>query len=636
MRTWTIADSADLYGIPNWGKEFVRINEQGNLVLAPFGDTPRGAVEAPWVDLKELVDDLRRRRIELPLLIRFTDLIKARIDTLATGFATAISEYEYQGRYRGVFPVKVNQQRHVVEDIVRFAAPYHMGLEAGSKPEMLVVTAMLDDPEALIICNGYKDQEYIDTAIMAQKLGRRPIIVIEKSSELDLCIKAAQEHGVRPMLGVRSKLSSRGAGRWEGSTGDRAKFGLTIEEIVDLVDTLREHDMLDCLCLLHFHIGSQVSAIRSIKDAMKEASRIYVELCKLGAPMGYFDAGGGLGVDYDGSSTNFPSSMNYSVQEYAYDIVAALHSACEEAQVRHPCIITESGRALVAHHSVLVVNVMGVSEHPTGEPAVVLTEDDPDVLWELQEALQGVTRKTYQAAWHDAVEARESIIDMFNLGLLDLRQRARGERMFWMLASQVSKVVRDLPYVPDELSGLNRWLADTYFCNFSVFQSIPDSWAVQHLFPVIPIHRHDERPTRQAIIADITCDSDGKIDRFIDLHDVRNTLDLHPPNGQPYYLALFLVGAYQEILGDLHNLFGDTNAVRISIKGPGQYRITEVAEGDTVTDVITYVQFSRRDLVRRVREASERALGKGLLTIEESAHLIARFQSGLDGYTYLQ
>jgi arginine decarboxylase len=402
------------------------------------------------------------------------------------------------------------------------------------------------------------------------------------------------------------------------------------------VEKLRGVGMLDCLRLLHFHIGSQVSAIRSFKDALKEGARVYVELSKLGAPLGYFDVGGGLGVDYDGSSSNFASSVNYSVQEYAYDVVASISAACNEAEVPHPDIVTESGRAMVAHHAILVVNVLGVSEHPSQNEPITPEEDDPDVMRELHEATSNITKKTFQAAWHDAVSAREQLLNMFTLGLIDIKQRARGERMFWQCAGRIAKVIRGLPYVPDEFEGLIRSLADTYFCNFSVFQSIPDSWAVDQLFPVVPIHRLEEKPTRQGVLADITCDSDGKVDHFIDLHDVKDTLELHAPNGQPYLLGVFLVGAYQEILGDLHNLFGDTHSVQVSIQGPGLYHLDSVVEGDTVTDVLNYVQFNRRDLVIQVRRACEQAVKSGQMTIEESTKLLSTYQRGLEGYTYLE
>ncbi len=631
MRSWTISDSEEIYGIPNWGREFLRINSVGNLEVAPVGPKTK------FTDLHALIEDLESRDIQPPILLRFPDLLEARIRTLSEAFNAAIAEYDYNGKYRGVFPIKVNQQRQLVDDIVRLGRPYHLGLEAGSKPELLLVLAMMDDPEAVVVCNGYKDQEYIETALLAQKLGRRTIIVIEKFTEAKLCIDMARKHGVKPLLGVRAKLASKGAGRWEASTGDKAKFGLTILEIVQLVDYLASEDHLDSLQLLHFHIGSQVSAIRSFKSALTEAARVFVELHALGAPMKYLDVGGGLGVDYDGSSTNFASSVNYTVQEYAYDVVAYIQSACDNAGVPHPDIITESGRALVAHHAVLVFNILGVSEHPTTEGPIEVLPEDPEPLHDLKAVLtEGITRKSFQSAWHDALGGREQVLTMFNLGLITLRQRATAERMFWQIAGRISKIIADLSYVPDELNRLDRALADTYFCNFSVFQSMPDSWAVDQLFPVVPIHRHETEPTRNGILADITCDSDGKIDRFIDLHDVRRMLPLHDPGDKPYYLAAFLVGAYQEILGDLHNLFGDTNAVIVTLTEDGGYEIESVVEGDTVTEVLSYVQFDRKDLIKRVRQACEQAVKKGEMTAKDTARVVQMYREGLDGYTYLE
>ncbi len=634
MRRWSIHDSADLYGIPNWGREFLRIGPDGNLVLAPAGD------DGPWVDLKTLADDIQRRGIGMPLLLRFPDLLEARIRTLAGAFHEAIAEYGYGGRYRGVYPIKVNQQRHLVEQIVKAGRPWHLGLECGSKPELLVVLALMDDPEAIIVCNGYKDEEYIETAMLAQRMGRRPIIVIEKFSEVHTALRLAEIHGIDPILGVRAKLASKGAGRWEASTGDKAKFGLTVLEIVELVDLLAEKGKLDCLQLLHFHIGSQVSAIRSFKSALKEASRLFVELRSLGADLRYLDVGGGLGVDYDGSSTNFASSVNYSVREYAQDVVAAIQSACDEAGQPHPDIVTESGRAMVAHHAVLLFNILGVSAHPTVSTAVALEADAPEVLTELRDVLAGgITEKNYQAAWHDALGGREQALNMFNLGLLSLRQRATAEKLYWQIVGRIGKVTAGLSYVPDDLAGLKRALADTYFCNFSVFQSMPDAWAVDQLFPVVPIHRLEEKPNRTAVLADITCDSDGKLDRFIDLHDVKRVLELHdlPEDPEtPYVLGAFLVGAYQEILGDLHNLFGDTNAVVVRLGEDGDYELEHVLEGDRVADVVSYVQYSRRELVRMVRAACERAVRAGHVTPEETARLVGMYQQGLEGYTYLE
>lgn len=632
MRSWSIHDSEDLYGIPNWGREFLRVNASGNLEIAP-----RGGDAARYTDLHTLITDLQSRDISLPVLLRFPDLLEARIRTLASSFAAAIDEYGYKGRYRGVFPVKVNQQRQLIDDLVDIGRSVHLGLEAGSKPELMVVLAMMDDPEAVVVCNGYKDEEYVETALMAQKFGRRIIIVIEKFTEVHLCMSLARKHGIKPVLGVRAKLASKGAGRWKASTGDKAKFGLAAYEMVDLVEVLEQSDMLDTLQLLHFHIGSQVSAIRSFKSALSEAARIFVELHGMGAPMRYLDVGGGLGVDYDGSSTNFASSINYTVQEYAYDVVSFIQSACDAAGVPHPDIVTESGRALVAHHAVLVFNVVGASSHPTDGDAVVPSPEDPEPLHDLRSVLtDGITRKNYQAVWHDALGLREQTLMMFNLGLVTLRQRAKAERMFWKIAERISKVISDLSYVPDELSRLHRVLADTYFCNFSVFQSIPDSWAVDQLFPVVPIHRHDQEPGRWGVLADITCDSDGKIDRFIDLHDVKDTLPLHALNDEPYFLAAFLVGAYQEILGDLHNLFGDTNSVIVRLSDSGGYEIESVVEGDTVTEVLEYVSFDRKELLQKVRRACEKAVKAGTLTAKDTARIVSLYREGLDGYTYLE
>jgi arginine decarboxylase len=631
MRNWSIQDSVERYNVRNWGRDYFRINDAGNVEVTPAG--PRGGS----IDLKQLVDDLVSRELQPPLLIRFSDILEHRVRTLATAFKNAIREYEYTGKYRGVFPIKVNQQRHLVEDYVNASAQYHMGLECGSKPELLIVLALMDDPEALIICNGYKDVELIETALMAKRLGRNPIIVVEKFSEFKLVCDVADRVGVDPVIGMRAKLATKGAGRWEGSAGDRAKFGLTVGEMVEGVRYLESRGRLSSLQLLHFHIGSQVSAIRSMKNALREAARVYTGLCQLGAPMGYFDVGGGLGVDYDGSRTNFESSVNYTIDEYAADVVAAVQAACDEAVLPHPTIVTESGRAMAAHHSVLVFNVLGVTEFPNASVIEPVTEEDPECIQELHEVCESVSRKTFQEAYHDALAAKDDALMLFNVGNLSLEQRARAERLFWQACQRILHVSRQQSYVPDELEGLEKALADTYFCNFSVFQSAPDSWAVEQLFPVMPIHRLGEAPSRQAILADITCDSDGKIDRFIDLRDVKDVIDLHPvKEGEPYYLAIFLVGAYQEILGDLHNLFGDTHAVHVSLDEDGGYSIDHVIEGDTVTEVLSYVQFGRADLVRRVRRATERAMKEGRMTVAEAAKMVNAFQTGLDGYTYLE
>ena len=631
IRAWTTKDSTSLYNVSGWSSGYFRINDAGHVEVTPSG--PDGGC----VDLYDLIQDLQRRGLGMPLLMRFSDILHSRVKQLFDCFGSAIREYGYRGRYRGVFPITVNQQHQVVEELVRFGGPLGLGLEAGSKPELLAGLALLDNAaDGLLILNGYKDVEYMETALLAQKIGRYPIVVIDRYRELELLVQVARRLGIRPHIGVRAKLTTKGAGKWMESTGDRSKFGLTATEIMMLVDKLREAQMLDCLELVHFHIGSQISTVRAIKDAMTEASRVYVELAKAGAGLKFLDAGGGLGVDYDGSSTNWHSSTNYTMQEYANDVVATIQDACETAGVPHPDIVTESGRALVAHHSVLVFNVLDVNEVVVGQAPPAVAADDPPVIRQIIETWRGVSRKNFQEAYHDALQAKEEATNLFNLGLLDLRGRARVEQLFWGCCEAILKIIRELDYVPDDLDGLEKGLADTYYGNFSLFQSAPDHWAVKQLFPVVPLHRLNERPTRRGIIADLTCDSDGKMDQFIDLRDVKNWLELHAFDGSPYYLGVFLVGAYQEILGDLHNLFGDTNAVHIALDENGGYRVVEVVEGDSVTEVLGYVQYSKQNLVQRLRQANEDALRRGLLTFEESALLMRRYDEGLAGYTYLE
>jgi arginine decarboxylase len=523
----------------------------------------------------------------------------------------------------------------VVEEIVSIGADRGIGLEAGSKPELLIALALLDTPDALIICNGYKDRAYIETALLAQRLGRHPVIVIDRYREVETIIKAANELGIRPHIGVRARLSTRGAGKWVESTGDKSKFGLTALEIVELVDRLRQEDMLDCLELLHFHIGSQITAIRAHKDALREATRVFVGLHELGARPNIIDVGGGLGVDYDGSQTNFHSSKNYTVDEYARDVVAAIQEASDDAGVPHPDIVTEAGRWMVAHHSVLIFDVLGVNEVRTGKSPEPVSEEDPRTLQDLAEVWRIANRKNVTECFHDALQAKEDAATLFAVGQLDLRQRARIERLFWQCCEKFQQIARGLPEVPLEIADLDRALADTYFGNLSVFQSAPDAWAVKQLFPLIPIQRLGEEPTRRGIVADLTCDSDGKLDRFIGPHDVKDVLELHAPDGRPYYLGLFLVGAYQEILGDLHNLFGDTDAVHVRIDDAGGYDVEHVVEGEDVKDVLDYVQYDQNALKEKVRRLAERSLREGHITVDEATRLRRRYAEGLWDYTYL-
>jgi arginine decarboxylase len=629
MRGWTVRDSLELYNVQAWGAGFFSVNEAGHVQVHPRG--PDGA----RIDLLELVTDLEQRGLRTPLLIRFSDILASRIRGLSDAFQQAIGEYGYGGAHRGVYPIKVNQQRHLVEEVVEYGASMGVGLEAGSKPELLVALTLLDTADTFIVCNGYKDRAYIETALLAQRLGRTPVIVIDRFDEMDLLIRASRELGIRPHLGVRARLTTRGAGKWVDSTGDRSKFGLSALEIVDAVERLRSEDLLDCLELLHFHIGSQITAIRAHKDALAEAARIFVGLHELGARPYLLDVGGGLAVDYDGSRTNFHSSKNYSTQEYANDVVSAIQDACDAAEVPHPDIVTEAGRAMAAHHSVLVFDVLGVNEVSSGKRPAPVSEDDPKVLQDLAEVGRGVSKKNVQEAYHDALQFKEEAATLFSLGYLDLRARAQVERLFWSCCERILRIVRELPSVPEDLEPLEKGMADTYFANLSVFQSAPDHWAVKQLFPLMPIHRLGEKPTRRGVIADLTCDSDGKIDQFIDTHDVKDVLELHPWTGDRYYLGMFLLGAYQEILGDLHNLFGDTDAAHVALSEEGGYTVDHVLEGDSVEDVLAYVQYDRKALVEKVRRTIEGALRKGQISLEESARLQKRFEQGLAGYTYL-
>ncbi|HEY1810825.1 MAG TPA: biosynthetic arginine decarboxylase [Kofleriaceae bacterium] len=629
LHRWSAADANDTYNIPRWGCGYFGVNDKGNLIVQPRGEG-QGAI-----DMKELIDELVERGIQLPILLRFSDILKARIELLCASFNSAIREYGYGGHYRGVYPIKVNQNRTVVEEIIEFGRPFHYGLEAGSKPELLAIMAIHQDDEALIICNGYKDEEYIETALLASKMGKTVILVVEKPSELEHIHRVSERVKIKPALGIRARLSSRGAGRWEQSGGDFSKFGLTAAEMVAAVEQLKKWGEAETLKLMHFHLGSQISAIKSVKNALREAGRLFCECYKLGAKgLAYLDVGGGLGVDYDGSQTNFASSMNYTVQEYANDVVYALKEICDADQVPHPSIVSESGRAIAAHHSVLVVNVLGVTEFNTNVP-LQLPHPVPPLVKNMWETYQGVSQKNLLESYHDAVEYKDQVLQLFNLGHLSLEHRVLCENLFWATCEKVLMLVARQSHVPEELEGLEKALSDTYFCNFSMFQSVPDAWAVDQLFPICPIHRLNEEPTRRATLADITCDSDGKIDSFIDLRDVKHVLELHPKLPQDYYLGIFLVGAYQEILGDLHNLFGDTNTVHVQLSADGDYDVKEVVNGDTVSEVLQFVDYTPGVLMTRMRNNVEQALRKKLMTLEESRTLINRFQAGMQGYTYL-
>jgi arginine decarboxylase len=629
VERWTVADAMDLYDVSRWGNGYFSVNEAGHVCVLPTKDPSRA------IDLKELVDRLVLRGIDLPILIRFAEILKHRLGEIHNVFQSAINEHKYQGQYCCVYPIKVNQQRQVVEEVLQFGRPFRFGLEAGSKPELLAVVALANN-DAPIICNGFKDAEFIETAMLAHKIGRFIIPVVEKYTELELILEYAEKIGVRPNIGMRVKLAARGSGRWQSSGGYRSKFGLTVSEILRGLEELKGRGMEDCFKLLHFHQGSQITNIRHIKGALHEAARVYTELKRLGAGLEYLDVGGGLGVDYDGSQTNFESSVNYTLQEYANDVVYHVQRVCDDAGVAHPTIISESGRAVVAYNSALVFGVLGVSEQGENGIPRSIPSDVEQPVSDLMETYQNVTVRNLLESYHDAQQALDMAMNLFSGGYLPLEQRSLVENLFWATCHKIRKLAKTLEFMPEELEGLDSLLSDTYFCNFSLFQSIPDSWAIKQLFPIMPIHRLHQQPTRHAVIGDITCDSDGKIDQFIDRRDVKRTLPLHQFDGRPYYLGAFIIGAYQEILGDLHNLFGDTNAVHVSLDDSGQVVLEHVIKGDTVREVLDYVEFEPQSLIRQLRDAVEVAVRDGKISYGEAGRFLKFYEEGLQGYTYLE
>ena len=627
---FTVTDAAELYEVERWGKGYFSISPAGHVLVHPTKDPVRS------IDLKQLIDHLLLRGIHLPVLIRFRDILRHRVGDIHNAFKTAISQHQYEGRYVCVYPIKVNQQRQVVEEVLDFGREYGFGLEAGSKPELLAVAAQAynDTP---IICNGFKDAEFIEMAMMAQKIGRNVIPVVEKYTELGLILKYAKKVGVRPQIGMRVKLAARGGGRWQSSGGYRSKFGLTVAEVLRGLTELRALGMEDCLKLLHFHLGSQIPNIRIVKGALNEAARIYAELVKAGAGLQYLDVGGGLGVDYDGSQTNFESSVNYTLEEYANDVVFHIQTVCDDAGVKHPTIVSESGRAIVAYHSVLVFNILGVSAFGEEKiPEAISPDEAEQPLIDLLETYENVSARNALESYHDAQQALDMALSLFSGGYLPLEQRCQAENLYWAILVKLKKLVAQMDDVPEDLQGLDDTMADTYFCNFSLFQSCPDSWAIKQLFPIMPIHMLNQPPTHHAVLGDITCDSDGKIDQFIDRRDVKRTLPLHAVNGDPYYLGVFLVGAYQEILGDLHNLFGDTHAVHVSLDDSGNVVLDAVIKGDTVKEVLDYVEFDPNVLVRKLRNDVELAVREGKISYEEAGHFLQFYEDGLQGYTYLE
>lgn len=632
MRKWRVEDSAELYNVEGWGIGYFGVNKSGNVTVMPHRN-PKQAV-----DIKEILDELSLKDVSFPVLLRFPDILDERIETIAKCFKNASEEYNFGANYYTVYPIKVNQQRPVVEEIVRYGQKFNIGIEAGSKPELHAVLAIMDNPEALIICNGYKDEEFIELALLAQKMGKRIFIVAEKFNELKLIVKLSKVHKVKPNVGIRIKLAAFGSGKWEDSGGDKSKFGLTPHELIEAVDFMKGEDLLESVKLIHCHLGSQITNIRKIKRGLKEASQFYVQLRKLGCNIEYVDIGGGLGVDYDGTRTTISSSINYSIQEYANDAVSAIQDASDKNGFPHPHLITESGRALTAHHSVLVFNVLETTSPPRAdEDEVKVDKKDHELVRDMHTIYESLTDLTMIEAWHDAQQLREEALDLFNLGMLDLKSRAKAEKLFWAIAHEVREMASHGKHSSDEIRQLDKILAEKYFCNFSLFQSLPDAWAVDQLFPIIPLHRLTEKPTHFGTIQDITCDSDGKIDRFIGNRTFNPCLPLHNLKSyEPYYLGVFMVGAYQEILGDLHNLFGDTNAVHVTIHENGTFDIDKIIDGETVADVLDYVQFSAKKLVRTMETWVSASVKEGRITVSEGKEFLAIYRSGLYGYTYLE
>ncbi len=630
MRKWRIEDSEELYNITGWGTSYFGINDKGHVVVTPRKD-------GVSVDLKELVDELQLRDVTAPMLVRFPDILDNRIEKMSSCFKQAAEEYGYKAENFIIYPIKVNQMRPVVEEIISHGKKFNLGLEAGSKPELHAVIAVNTDSDSLIVCNGYKDESYIELALLAQKMGKRIFLVVEKMNELKLIAKMAKQLNVQPNVGIRIKLASSGSGKWEESGGDASKFGLTSSELLEALDFLESKGMKGCLKLIHFHIGSQVTKIRRIKTALREASQFYAQLHSMGFNVEFVDIGGGLGVDYDGTrSSNSEGSVNYSIQEYVNDSISTLVDVSDKNGIPHPNIITESGRALTAHHSVLIFEVLETATLPEWDDEEEIAPDAHELVQELYGIWDTLNQNKMLEAWHDAQQIREEALDLFSHGIVDLKTRAQIERLYWSITREINQIAGGLKHAPDEFRGLSKLLADKYFCNFSLFQSLPDSWAIDQIFPIMPIQRLDEKPERSATLQDITCDSDGKIANFISTRNVAHYLPVHAlKKTEPYYVAVFLVGAYQEILGDMHNLFGDTNAVHVSVNDKG-YSIEQIIDGETVAEVLDYVQYNPKKLVRTLETWVTKSVKEGKISLEEGKEFLSNYRSGLYGYTYLE
>lgn len=632
LNRWTVEEARELYGIRNWSAGYFDISEDGNVVVTPNPKRPDVSVS-----IKAIIEGMRERGLTMPVLLRIENLLVTQLALLHDSFRAAMANFDYKGDYRGVYPIKVNQQQQVIEAITRFGRSTHHGFEVGSKAELIAAISMLNDKEACLICNGYKDEEFIDLALYAVKMGYKCFLVIEMPSELPMIVERSKKVGVKPNIGVRLKLSTKAGGHWTESGGDRSIFGLNISQLIEAVDYLKDNGMLECLKLLHYHLGSQIPNIRDIRSAVTEGCRYYAEMVKEGAPMGYLDIGGGLAVDYDGSKTNFVNSMNYTLEEYCVDIIEVIMSILGEKNIPHPTIVTESGRATVAYSSILLVNVLDITKFEIVSLPEEVSENSHELMRNLYEVLKSMTLKNIQECYNDAIYYRDEIRQLFKHGEISLRERSVAENIFWNIMNIIYKERNKMSKIPPELEGIESALADIYYCNFSVFQSLPDSWAIGHLFPIMPIHRLNEEPLRQATIADVTCDCDGKIDKFIDLHDVRSTLPLHDLiENEEYYLGVFLVGAYQETLGDLHNLMGDTNIVSVHIYEDGTYDFVREIDGDSVADVLSYVEYDPKTLMTNFRSIAEQAVKDGFISPTERRQIIKKYESGLSGYTYFE
>lgn len=629
---WTIENSIDTYGIQSWGAGYFNISEKGEVIV-----TPEGKNTGPEVSLMDIISGIRARGMHMPVLLRFENILDSQIKLLHDSFNTAIKDFGYKGKYRGVYPIKVNQQQQIVEEITRYGQHFNHGLEAGSKAELIAAISLMKDLDACLVCNGYKDEEYIDLGLYARKMGIKCFFVIERPSELPIILERSRKLNVQPLIGARIKISTTPGGHWSESAGDRSVFGLNMSQLVKILDILREENMLDTFQMLHYHIGSQVPNIRDIRSALVEACRIYSDLVQEGAAMGYLNIGGGLAVDYDGSQTNFTSSRNYTLPEYCTDIIEVVMKSLDESKVQHPTIITESGRATVAYCSVLLFNVLDVSSLQSLKMPEKLPENTHSFLKNLMEVSKGLNSKNIQEAYHDAVYYRDEIRQLFKHGNISLRERALAESIFWDFVQSIAREIKKCKYIPDEFEKIDVSLADIFYCNFSVFQSLPDAWAIDQLFPIMPVHRLQDAPTRQAILSDITCDCDGKIVKFIDLHDVKNTLPLHEFNpGEEYYLGVFLIGAYQETLGDLHNLLGDTNVINIRVSETGDYKFVTEIKGDSVEDVLSYVEYDTEDIISRIRAMAEEAIRNNRIAVQDRRDIMEAFEAGIRGYTYFE